>query len=51
MQQLLIHQILLQRLISDLANWKSEIDKLDNGKLKTSVDLSKISDVVKNESC
>ena len=34
----------------DLASLKSEIDKLDIGKLETtSVDLSKLSDAVKNE--
>ena len=34
-----------------LANLKSEIDKLDIGKLKTTaVDLNKLSDVVKNKS-
>ena len=35
--------------ISDFAK-KSEVDKLDIGKLKTTpIDLSKLSDVVKNE--
>ena len=34
----------------DLGGWKSEIDKLDIDKWETtSVDLSKLSDVVKNE--
>ena len=34
----------------DLASLKSEIDKLDIGKLETtSVDLSKLNDAVKNE--
>ena len=34
----------------DLANLKSEIDRLDIDKLETTpVDLSKLSDVVKNE--
>ena len=36
--------------MADLANVKSEVDKLDISKLKsTPVDLSKRSDVVKNE--
>ena len=35
---------------SNLANWKSEVDKLDIDKLKpVPVDLSKLSDVVKND--
>ena len=35
---------------SDLAGLKSEIDKLDIGKLETTpIDLSKLSDLVKNE--
>ena len=34
----------------DLASWKSEINKLDIGNLETApVDLSKLSDVIKNE--
>ena len=32
MQQMLIHQILLKK--TDLANWKSDVDKLDIDKLK-----------------
>ena len=44
---MLIHQNLLEKV--DLANWKSEIDKLHLGNLETTpVNLSKLSDVVKN---
>ena len=44
---MLIHQILLK---VHLAELKSEIDKLDIGKSETTpVDLSQLSDVVKNE--
>ena len=35
---------------TNLAGWKTEVDKLDTDKLKAvSVDLSKLSNVVKNE--
>ena len=68
MQQVLIHRILLKK--TDLANFKSDVNKLDNDKLKNlptnlsnlkskvdkldvdkllPVDLSKLSDIVKND--
>ena len=37
-------------LISLISNWKNKVDELNIGKLETTpVDLSKLSDVVKNE--
>ena len=46
-QQLQMHKNFLQ---FDLAFLKPEIDRLDNGQLKTTpIDLSKLGDVVKNE--
>ena len=45
-QQVLIHHNLLK---NDLANLKSEVDKLDIGKLETNpTDLSELSNAVKN---
>ena len=40
----------MHKLLVDLASLKSEIDRLDIGKLETTpIDISKLSDVVKNE--
>ena len=40
----------MQNIPSGLSNLKSKVDKLDFGKLETTpIDLSKISDAVKNE--
>ena len=45
---MLLHQILVKK--DDLASLKLEIDKLDIAELETTpVDLSKLSDVAKNE--
>ena len=44
------HTLILQVLKTNLANLKTEVDKLDNDKLAlVPVDLSKLSDVVKND--
>ena len=47
--QILINQINnLEKVTNDLISLKSKVDELDLGKLKTtSIDLSKLSDVVK----
>ena len=48
MQQVLVHRILLKK--TDLANLKSDVDKIDVDKLvPIPVDFSKLSDVVKND--
>ena len=48
MQQVLIHQNLLKKV--NLANLKSDVDKLDINKLvPVPIDLSKLSGVVKND--
>ena len=46
----MLHMLILQVLKTNLANLKTAFDKLDNDRLKTVlVDLSKVSNVVKNE--